>query len=118
MRILLIGVAISALAAALVAQARPAAKPDPASPTWGYGGGPEQRRYTPLSLINRANVKQLAVAWTYDTGETGAMQTQPVVVGHVLYGYTPTHKAFAVNAATGAPLWTFDSGIAGSGPNR
>ena len=41
-----------------------------------------------------------------------------VVVGDVLYGYTPTHKTFAVNAATGAPLWTFDSGIKGSGPNR
>ena len=29
------------------------------------------------------------------------MQTQPVVVDDVLYGYTPTHKAFALNAATG-----------------
>ena len=86
--------------------------------TWGYGGGPEQRRYSPLTQINRANVKQLAVAWTYDTGEPGAMQTQPVVVGNVLYGYTPTHKTFALNAATGELLWTFDSGVRGSGPNR
>ena len=85
---------------------------------WGYGGGPEQTRYSPLTQINRANVARLAPAWTYDTRETGAMQTQPVVVGDVLYGYTPTHKAFAINAATGAPIWTFDSGIKGSGPNR
>ena len=83
-----------------------------------YGGGPEQRRYSPLAQVNRANVKQLQVAWTYETGEQGAMQTQPVVVGDVLYGYTPTHKAFAVNAATGKQLWVFDSGIKGSGPNR
>ena len=33
-------------------------------------------------------------------------------------GYTPTHKTFAVNAATGAELWVFDSGIKGNGPNR
>ena len=46
------------------------------------------------------------------------MQTQPVVVDGVLYGYTPTHKAFAIRADTGAPLWTFDSGIRGSGANR
>src|SRR6266545_192017 len=85
---------------------------------FGYGGGPQQNRYSPLRQINRSNVKQLEVAWTYDTGEPGAMQTQPVVVGDVLYGYTPTHKAFAVNAATGAPLWVFDSGSRGSGPNR
>src|SRR6478609_1486919 len=46
------------------------------------------------------------------------MPAQPVVVGDVLYGYTPTHKAFAVKAATGTQLWVFDSGIKGSGPNR
>jgi quinoprotein glucose dehydrogenase len=94
----------------------------PASPApslkWGYGGGSEQRRYSPLKQITRANVKQLQVAWTYDTGEPGAMQTQPLVAGDVLYGYTPTHKTFAVNAATGAQLWVFDSGIKGNGPNR
>jgi outer membrane protein assembly factor BamB len=27
-------------------------------------------------------------------------------------------KAFAVKADTGTPLWTFDSGIRGAGPNR
>ncbi len=84
----------------------------------GYGGGPEQIRYSSLTDINRGNVKQLEVAWTYDTGEPGAMQTQPVIVENVLYGYTPTHKTFAVNAATGKPLWTFDSGMRGGGPNR
>src|SRR3954471_11674433 len=85
---------------------------------WGYGGGPQQIRYSPLAQITRGNVAQLAVAWTYDTGEPGALQTQPVVVGNVLYGYTPTHKTFAVKADTGEPLWTFDSGIRGSGANR
>jgi glucose dehydrogenase len=83
-----------------------------------YGGGPQQQRYSPLKQINRSNVQQLEVAWTYDTGEPGAMQTQPVVVGDVLYGYTPTHKTFAVEASTGKQLWVFDSGIKGSGPNR
>jgi quinoprotein glucose dehydrogenase len=90
----------------------------PAPRVWGYGGGPDQIRYSPLTQVDRANVGQLEVAWTYDTGEPGALQTQPLVVDDVLYGYTPTHKTFAVNAATGAHLWTFDSGIAGAGPNR
>ncbi|MEO6238096.1 MAG: PQQ-binding-like beta-propeller repeat protein [Vicinamibacterales bacterium] len=89
-----------------------------ASRVWGYGGGPEQRRYSTLSQIDRSNVSRLAVAWTYDTGEPGGMQTQPLVVGDLLYGYTPMHKAFAVNAATGARVWTFDSGLRASGPNR
>ena len=36
----------------------------------------------------------------------------------MLYGYTPSHKAFALRAATGEHLWTFDSGIEAQGPNR
>jgi quinoprotein glucose dehydrogenase len=84
----------------------------------GLRWGPEQRRYSPLKQINRSNVKQLEVAWTYDTGEPGAMQTQPVIVGDVLYGYTPTHKTFALDASNGTPLWTFEPGVRGSGPNR
>lgn len=84
----------------------------------GYGGGPEQIRYSTLTQINRTTVKQLQVAWTFDTGEPGAMQTQPVVVDGVMYGYTPTHKTFAIKADTGERVWTFDSGLPGNGPNR
>ncbi len=83
-----------------------------------YGGGPEQIRYSRLDQINRGNVKQLEQAWMYDSGETGGLQTQPIVVDGVLYAVTPTHKTFALRAATGEHLWTFDSGIRGQGPNR
>ena len=83
-----------------------------------YGGSPDQIRYSSLKQINTANVKQLAVAWTYDSGESGGLQTQPIVAGGVLYAYTPTHKTFAVRAGTGEPLWTFDPGIVGRGANR
>src|SRR5262245_28033357 len=102
---------VAGLLLALAPQAPPAAR------TWGYGGGPQQIRYSPLTQVSRTNVAQLEVAWTYDTGEPGALQTQPVVVDDVLFGYTPTHKTFALNAASGERLWTFDSGIKGSGPN-
>src|SRR5689334_15109832 len=83
-----------------------------------YGGTPDQIRYSSLRQINRDNVKNLQVAWTYDTGESGGLQTQPIVADGVLYGYTPTHKTFALRADSGALLWTFDSGIKGQGPNR
>src|SRR2546429_1121929 len=43
-----------------------------------YGGSPENTRYTTLAEINRENVKQLAVAWSYDTGEEGGLQTSPL----------------------------------------
>ena len=110
-------IAVVLLAAAFLRQSQPPGDVR-SSNAWTYGGGPQQHRYSPLAQINRGNVKQLQTAWTYDTGEPGAMQTQPVIVGDALYGYTPTHKAFAINAATGAHLWTFDPGVSSSGPNR
>ena len=60
-----------------------------------YGGDAAKTRHSPLKQINRKNVGRLELAWSHDTGEKGDTQTQPIVVGRVLYGYTPTHKAFA-----------------------
>ncbi len=83
-----------------------------------YGGGPANIHYSPLARINRTNVKRLQVAWSFDTGEQGGLQTSPIIVGGVLYGITPTQKVFALNAATGKLLWKFDSGIKGTQPPR
>lgn len=84
-----------------------------------YGGTVAGNRYSALKVIDRSNVSRLQVAWTFDTGEgRGDSQTQPIVIDGVLYGVTPKHRIFALNAATGALLWKFDSGIEGRGPNR
>ena len=83
-----------------------------------YGGTPENNHFSSLTQINRKNVKRLRIAWTYDTEESGGLQTSPIVVDGVLYGLTPSQKVFALNAATGKLLWRFDSGIAGTQPDR
>ena len=99
--------------------AQRAAPPSAAYRTWaGYGGGPEQIRYSSLRQITRENVRNLQVAWTYDTGESGDLQTQPIVVGDVIYVYSPSQRVIALNAATGAVIWTFDAKVQGRGPNR
>lgn len=80
-----------------------------------YGGNKEGNRYSTLSQINVSNVKNLEVAWTYDTGENkdslnsfGDIQCQPIVVNGIMYGTTPAMKLFALDAATGKQLWKFD----------
>jgi quinoprotein glucose dehydrogenase len=83
-----------------------------------YGGSPENIHYSSLAQINRANVRQLRVAWTYDTGETGGLQTSPIVVAGVLFGITPSQRVFALNAASGKLLWKFDSGLKSTQPDR
>ncbi len=83
-----------------------------------YGGGDAKTRHSTLTQINRKNVGQLTLAWQYDTAEKGDTQTQPIVVGRTLFGYTPAHKTIALDAATGKQLWVFDSGLKGVGANR
>jgi glucose dehydrogenase len=83
------------------------------------GGQWSQDHYSPLSQINRRNVKSLKVAWVFHTHEAGdGMETNPLVVGRVIYAYTPSQKVIALNAVTGELLWEFDSGIKGSQPVR
>lgn len=84
-----------------------------------YGGRATADHYSGLSQINRKNVKDLRVAWKFDTGEAGAgIETNPLIVGRVLYTYTPSQKVIALDAATGKLLWKFDSGVNSSQPAR
>jgi quinoprotein glucose dehydrogenase len=83
-----------------------------------YGGTAEGNHFSPLTQINRSNVTHLQAAWTFDTGEEGGLQTNPLILNGILYGITPTQKTFALNAATGKLLWKFDSGIKGTQPDR
>ena len=83
-----------------------------------YSGNSQDTRYSTLAQVNSQNVQELEVAWTYDAKEGGGLETQPLVVEHVLYAVTPKHRIFALDAATGKQLWLFDSGLDSSGPNR
>ena len=83
-----------------------------------YNGGADGDHYSGLTQINRGNVSKLQVAWTYDSGEKGGIQTNPLIVGRTLYAYTPTQKVVALDAATGKLKWKYDSGINGSQPAR
>jgi quinoprotein glucose dehydrogenase len=83
-----------------------------------YNGGPDGGHYSPLAAINRGNVQRLKLAWRFDTGEAGGLQSNPLIVGRTLYAYTPTQKVIALDAATGRLKWRFDAGIRGTQPNR
>src|ERR1700727_4034731 len=83
-----------------------------------YGGQPANQHYSSLTQINRSNVKKLKVAWTYDTGEDGGLETSPLIVGRTLYAYTPSQKVIAIDAITGKLLWKFDSGVKAEQPAR
>lgn len=83
-----------------------------------YNGGRDGDHYSRLTQITRENVHLLQRAWTYDTGEQGGLQTNPLIVRGTLYAYTPKTEVVALDAATGKLKWKFDSGIVAGQPAR
>jgi len=78
---------------------------------WPVNGGPNNIRYTTLSQISPANVSRLQVAWTYDAHDAfkdSEMQSNPIVVGGLLYATTPKMRVIALDAATGKEVWSFN----------
>ena len=68
--------------------------------------------YSPLDQINISNVDQLKPAWTLaikDNAEgTRPSQCNPIIVDGIMYATSASQRAYAVDAATGNQLWSFD----------
>ena len=84
-----------------------------------YGGDQASAKYAPLDQINRANVQQLKIAWTWDSPDlkileansklfTLGYEATPLMVGGVLYISTSLSQVAAINAATGKTIWVHD----------
>lgn len=94
-----------------------------AQPNWRYvGGDANGTRYSDLNQINRQNVRNLQVAWTFRTGlhklpvfdwTHPSIQCTPIVVDNVMYLTSADTRVFALDAATGRKLWQFDPGRTG-----
>ncbi|MGE0387727.1 MAG: pyrroloquinoline quinone-dependent dehydrogenase [Gammaproteobacteria bacterium] len=77
-----------------------------------YLGDRASSHYSALDQINRDNVAALEVAWTFDAGDAfqgSELQCNPLVIDGVLYGLTASAGVVALDAATGAQRWRFDS---------
>ena len=81
----------------------------PAQSDWPHHGGSQFAwRYSALDQINTTNVKNLAVAWAFQTGDYGdSLQSTPIVIEGVMYVSTSYAQVFALNAATGRLIWRY-----------
>jgi PQQ-dependent dehydrogenase (methanol/ethanol family) len=95
----------------------------PAPGDWlTYNGDLSGNRYSPLTQINTANVKQLQLQWIYtvplwkqfypDTSyyrenmQYFGLETTPLVVDGILYATGP-QQAYALDARTGQQIWLY-----------
>jgi quinoprotein glucose dehydrogenase len=84
-----------------------------------YGGDPGSTKYSPLDQINKANVKNLQLAWSWDSPDLPLQKQNrmlaslgysatPIMVGGVLYTSTSLSQVAAIDAATGKTIWVHD----------
>ena len=82
--------------------------------TWSvYRGDAANSAYSSLQQINKENVNQLRVAWTYHTGDAepgnrSTIQCNPIIVNGLMYISSPKLKLIALDPATGEERWRFD----------
>lgn len=84
-------------------------------PYYGHDAG--GMRYSPLSQINRDNVSQLKVEWTFHTGDISdgrgmrkrsGFETTPILIDRTLYLTTPFNRVIALDPETGKQRWTYN----------
>jgi alcohol dehydrogenase (cytochrome c) len=70
-------------------------------------GDLKQQRFYPGRDINRSNVKDLHVAWIFQTDVRESLETSPIVVNGVMYVTTSFDHVYALNAKTGEMYWHY-----------
>ena len=89
--------------------------PDSGWPNYGNDAG--GTRYSAARQIDRTNVAQLQVAWTFRTGamqqqtdmiRKAAFEATPILVENKLFLSTPYNHVLALNPQDGQKLWEYD----------
>jgi quinoprotein glucose dehydrogenase len=78
-----------------------------------FGNDSGAGRFSKLRQIHPGNVKDLQVAWTFNTGDSDGerpLQCTPIVVDGVMYVSTVQAEIAALNPATGREKWRFRTG--------
>ncbi len=78
-----------------------------------YGGNYEEQRFARLDQINKDNVKNLGVSWTYDLATSRGVEATPIVVDGVMYVTGAWSIVYALDAKTGEELWTYNPEVSG-----
>jgi alcohol dehydrogenase (cytochrome c)/quinohemoprotein ethanol dehydrogenase len=88
--------------------------PDQEPGNWmSYGRTYNEQHFSPLKLISDRNISRLKLAWYYDLDTNRGQEATPLVIDGVMYFTTAWSKVFALNAATGKLLWSYDPQVPG-----
>src|SRR3989440_8915133 len=79
----------------------------PPADSWpGYHGDYSGRRHSALTQITPQNVKNLTLAWLFQTERTAQIKSSPLLVDGILY-FTVPENLWAVDARSGHMIWHY-----------
>jgi alcohol dehydrogenase (cytochrome c) len=75
------------------------------------GMGRDLQRYSPLTTLNKDNVKNLMPAWAFSLGgeKQRGQETQPLIYDGVMYITGSYSRLYAIDLKTGQELWQYDA---------
>jgi quinohemoprotein ethanol dehydrogenase len=73
-----------------------------------HGRGYAEQRYSPLDEIDRENANELGLAWSFDVDSKVGLQSTPLVIDGTMYVTAGWSVVHALDAKSGAHLWTYD----------
>ena len=87
-----------------------------------YGSDKASTKYVPLDQINKDNVKDLRVAWRWNSPDNALVESNPelwtmvneatpLMIGGVIYTSTSLNQVAAIKAVTGETIWVHDPKI-------
>lgn len=74
----------------------------------GVGGSADEAAYSRLEQINTQTINRLGLAWSLDLPDEVTLEATPIAVDGMIYFTGSYAKVYAVDARTGAIVWTHD----------
>ena len=118
MKIYLLVIATALMSFASHANSQPAAQTvnessimNPGGEWLSYGRTYREQRFSPLDSVNRNNVDELDLVWSFKFDTARGMEATPIVHDGVIYVSTGWSHVHAIDARSGEELWHYDAKI-------
>ena len=118
MKIYLLVIATALMSLASHANSQPAAQTvnessimNPGGEWLSYGRTYREQRFSPLDSVNRNNVDELDLVWSFKFDTARGMEATPIVHDGVIYVSTGWSHVHAIDARSGEELWHYDAKI-------
>ncbi|NND81791.1 MAG: PQQ-dependent dehydrogenase, methanol/ethanol family [Gammaproteobacteria bacterium] len=76
-----------------------------------HGGTYSEQRHSPLQKVNKENVADLGLQWSYDLGTSRGIEATPIVHDGIMYVTSTWNIVHALDARSGAKIWSYDPAV-------